>query len=75
MREIKAMLPDDLVEILQKLARERGVDANTVLQQAIATENLLSENVEPGDDVIIKKRDNSISRILFQPASRRVKAR
>ena len=51
---------------LKDLANRRGIDANAVLQQAIATEKLLADNVGPGDDLLIKKTDNTYSKVIFK---------
>ena len=51
-------------ETLKELAQKRGLNANTVLQQAIATEKLISENVGPNDELLIKKGER-FSKVLF----------
>jgi hypothetical protein len=65
MPKIQAELTDEQLRILTELARQRGVDANTVLQQAISTEDLLARNVGDGDDVIIKRKDKSLAKVVF----------
>lgn len=65
MPDIQAELTDENLKTLLQLAKERGVDANTVLQQAISTEKLIADNVKPGDDLLIKRRDNSMAKITF----------
>jgi hypothetical protein len=66
---IEAELPRELFEALRELAIRRGLDANTVLQQAIQTEKLLADNVGIDDEVLIKKANNSYSRVLFERTS------
>jgi hypothetical protein len=66
---IEAELPRELFEALKELALRRGLDANTVLQQAIQTEKLLADNVGIDDEVLIKKSNNSYSRVLFERTS------
>jgi predicted transcriptional regulator len=65
MAAVTVQLSDDDLQKLAELAKQRGVDANTVLQQAISTEKLIADNVQDGDDPLIKKKDNSYSRIVF----------
>jgi|HubBroStandDraft_4_1064222.scaffolds.fasta_scaffold1722316_2 predicted transcriptional regulator len=65
MAAVTVQLSDDDLQKLAELAKQRGVDANTVLQQAISTEKLIADNVQDGDDLLIKKKDNSYSRIVF----------
>lgn len=62
---VEAELSPETFEALKQLANQRGLDANTVIQQAITTEKLLSDNVGVDDEVLIKKPDNSYSRVLF----------
>jgi hypothetical protein len=55
---------DDLLK-LSELAGRRGIDANTVLKQAIATEKLISDNVNKGDKLLIRKADDSYKEIIM----------
>ena len=66
MPEISANLTDEELKTLLDLAQQRGVDANTVLKQAIATEALISRNVGKQDDLLIRKPDDSLSKIVFE---------
>ena len=66
---VEAELPRELFEALRELATRRGVDANTVLQQAIKTEKLLADNVGVEDEVLIRKSNNSYARVLFERTS------
>ena len=65
MPKIQADLSDEDLASLTELARERGVDANTVLKQAIATEKLIADNVGKGDDLLIKKGPTAFSKVIF----------
>jgi uncharacterized protein YpuA (DUF1002 family) len=65
MPEVQAQISEEDLKTLLELAEKRGVDANTVLQQAISTEKLISDNVGPNDDLLIKRSDNSVSKIEF----------
>ena len=65
MPEVQATLTDEEMQALLELASRRGVDPNTVLKQAIATEKLISDNVKEGDDLLIKKPNNTIAKVNF----------
>ena len=62
---ITASLPQAQLDQLVALAGRRGLSANTVLQQAIATETLLSGVVDEGDKVVIQKPDNTTQQVIF----------
>jgi hypothetical protein len=64
MPEYKVDLTDDQVRALQELAQRRGLKMNEVLQQAISTEKLIADNVEEGDDLLIKKGDR-FKKVVF----------
>jgi hypothetical protein len=66
---ITATLSKSLYEALVQLATERGVSANTVLQQAIAREKYLSDKEGSGASVLIEEKDKSIKKITT-PSSR-----
>ncbi|GAC1500772.1 MAG: hypothetical protein NVS4B4_14320 [Bradyrhizobium sp.] len=66
---ITATLSKSLYDALVKLATERGVSANTVLQQAIAREKFLSDKEGSGASVLIEEKDKSIKKIT-SPSSR-----
>jgi hypothetical protein len=65
MPQVQAQISDEDLSSLLELARRRGVDANTVLRQAIRTAKLISDNVGPKDDLIVKHSDNTISTFQF----------
>jgi hypothetical protein len=66
---ITATLPKSLYDALVQLATERGVSANTVLQQAISREKYLSDKEGSGASVLIEEKDKSIKKITT-PSSR-----
>lgn len=57
-------LSDENIRALQDLAARRGKDANTIIQQAIATEKLIADHVGKDDDLLIKKGD-SFQKVVF----------
>ncbi|WP_288588520.1 hypothetical protein [uncultured Methylobacterium sp.] len=62
---VQAELSKSAFEALKDLARRRGVDANTALQQAIATDKLISDNVGVRDKVLIERPDKTYARVIF----------
>lgn len=60
---IKAELPESLYNALVELAQQRGVSANTVLQQALQTEQYLAGKESQGAQILIEERDKSIKRV------------
>lgn len=66
MPDVRAELTQEAYDALLKLAKDRGIDANTALQQAISTEKLIADNMKPGDDLLIKRQDNSFAKFTFQ---------
>ena len=62
---VEAELTPEALDTLRELAKLRGVDANTVLQQAISTEKLLADNVGVNDEVLIKTPEGTYSKVLF----------
>ena len=65
MAEYKVDLTDEQIKMLQELAAKRGVNANTIIQQAISTEKLIADNVDQGDDLLIKKGDK-LKRVVLK---------
>lgn len=57
MAAVKVDLSDQDIANLKALTGRTGLDANTVIQQAIANAKLLSDNVADQDDLLIKKGD------------------
>lgn len=62
---VTAEIPDSMLATLTELASKRGVSANTVLQQAIATEKLLADARDAGSKVLLEKRDRSFTQLHF----------
>ena len=71
---VEAELSPDTYEALKNLAEKRGLNANTVIQQAINTEKLLSDNVGLNDELLIKKADNTYSKVRFSRTRRNSRA-
>jgi hypothetical protein len=60
---VTANLSKPLFDALVKLATERGVSANTVLQQAISREKYLSDKEGSGASILIEERDKTIKKL------------
>ncbi len=63
---VQAELSKSAFDALKELARRRGVDANTVLQQAITTEKLLSDHVGVDDRLLIERPNKTYARVMFR---------
>lgn len=67
--KVSAELPKDLLDILEQLARQRGVSANTVLQQAIQTEKFFADKLAAGNKVLLENKDRSFEQVSFKHAT------
>ena len=65
-RLVTVALNQQDLKSLSELAGRRGLDATQVLQQAIATEKLLSDNIDIGDKLLIKKQDDSFKEVVLK---------
>ncbi|HEX8665880.1 MAG TPA: ribbon-helix-helix protein, CopG family [Beijerinckiaceae bacterium] len=64
--QVSAELSKDLLDTLEQLARQRGVSANTVLQQAIQTEKFFADTVAAGKKVLLQNNDKSMEQVRFK---------
>ena len=58
MAEYTIDLSEDVFQKIVALARLRGVDANEIIKQAIATEKLIADHVGMRDELLIKSGDS-----------------
>lgn len=65
MNEYRINLDESSIKAIAELAQLRGVDANTVIQQAVATEKLIADNVGVDDELLIKK-GSEIRKVVFK---------
>lgn len=63
--QVSAELPREMLDTLERLAKERGVSANTVLQQAITTERFLADTIGSGKKVLIENNDHSLEQVFL----------
>jgi hypothetical protein len=66
--QVSAELPKTLLDTLEELAKERGVSANTVLQQAIQTEKFFADTVAAGKKVLLQNNDKSMEQVRLRHA-------
>jgi len=64
MPEFTVSLSDEQIEAIRQLAEQRGVAANTIVQQAISTEKLIADNVGTKDELLIKRGD-TYHKVIF----------
>ncbi len=64
MAEYKIELSDEDFQKINALAKARGVNANTIISQAISTEKVIADNVDAQDDLLIKK-GNTFKKIIL----------
>lgn len=58
-------LSPELLKAIGVMAKQRGVDANTVLQQAIVTEKFLDNEIRAGGKVLVEKPDRTFRLVTF----------
>jgi hypothetical protein len=61
---VTANLPKELFDALVELAKQRGVSANTVLQDAIAREKYLSDKEASGASILIEEKDKTFKKVF-----------
>ena len=62
--KITADLSKELFDALVELAKQRGVSANTVLQDAIAREKFLSDKEASGASILIEEKNKTFKKVL-----------
>jgi predicted transcriptional regulator len=66
MAEYKIELSDEDLAKITALAKKRRVSASKIIQQAIATETLISQNVDPSKDELLIKRGGNLKKVIFK---------
>ena len=61
--KVTADLSQEQLDELIRLAKKRGVSANTVLQDAIAREIYLSEKEDSGASILIEEKDKTFKKL------------
>jgi hypothetical protein len=65
-KRLSIALPEKVAEILEELANLQGVTQVEALKRSILTEALVQKEIHQGADILIRKPDGSIERILFR---------
>lgn len=65
MPQFMIQLTDDEFRTVHILASKRRTKPNAVMQQALATEKLLADNMGPEDELLIKKRNGEMQKVIF----------
>jgi len=60
---VTAELPQSMLDALVKLANKRGVNANTVIQQAVLNEIFLDEKVTQGGTVLVEDASRTLRKV------------
>jgi hypothetical protein len=63
--EVKVVLPDEAVEVLQRYAAMKGITVTEALRQFISNERFLLEQVAEGGSVLIESKDGKIQKLAF----------
>lgn len=70
MPDFTVSLSEEELATLLALGKVRGVDANTVVKQAIGTEKLIAENVGEKDELLVRRgHSNTFAKFEFGSAS------
>jgi predicted DNA-binding protein len=60
---VSAALPRELFDALVQLAKQRGVSANTIVQEAIAREKYFSDQEASGASILIEEKDKTFKKL------------
>ncbi|HET9640618.1 MAG TPA: hypothetical protein VFP12_15570 [Allosphingosinicella sp.] len=65
MPKVTVDLSEEDIKAVLAQAKARGVSANTIIQEAVTTQKVISENVGEKDDLLIKKGDR-FQKVVFK---------
>jgi hypothetical protein len=65
-KRLSIALPEKVAEILEELSKLQGITQVEALKRAILTEALLQKEIHQGADILIRKPDGTIERIIFR---------
>lgn|GEM_PF-2714215 len=63
--EVKVILPDEAVEVLQRYAAIKGITLTEALRQLISNESYLLQQVQEGGSVLIETKDGKIQKLAY----------
>jgi predicted DNA-binding protein len=62
--KVTVNLPEETVEQLKVVAKERGISMTQVLREAIATQAYVDEQIKDGGKILVEKSDRKTIREL-----------
>lgn len=62
--KVTANISQEQLDELVRMAKKRGVSANTVLQEAIAREIYLSSKEDSGASILIEEKDKTFKKVV-----------
>ena len=65
MAKVTVELSEEELKSILAQAKARGVSPNTIIQEAVSTQKVISENVGADDEVLIKKGDR-YQKVVFK---------
>jgi hypothetical protein len=65
-RRMSIALPEKIAELLEELAAFQDITQAEALRRAILSESFLQKELLDGSDILIRKRDGSLERVLFR---------
>jgi hypothetical protein len=65
-RRMSIALPEKIAELLENLAALQDITQAEALRRAILSESFLQKELLDGSDILIRKRDGSLERVLFR---------
>jgi hypothetical protein len=64
--KVTVNLPDDTVNSLKSIAKERGTTVTEALRQAIDSQRFLQQEIQDGNTLLLQnKTDKSLRQVLF----------
>jgi hypothetical protein len=65
-KKVTVNLPENLIEMLKRLADSRHTTMTEVLKSAIRTEGFIDQTTKGGSQVLVKAPDNTMREIIFR---------
>ncbi len=59
-------LPEKVWEALTELADEKSISKTDALRRAISTEVFLNQAIKEGAEVLLRRKDGTVERLIFQ---------
>lgn len=65
MKKVIVNLPEDAIELIKKLAKERNVTSTEVLKQALRKENFFNNVKESDGRILIEEKSGKVKEVFF----------